>query len=201
VPETTLEDSLARAYQSRSDYLSAQSAVKSAELLRKAAGQQRLPSLNFNGDYGDIGLTPGNSHGSFTATAGLRFPIFEGGRIRADEQQAAAVLQQRQAQLDDLRGRIEFDVRNALLDLRSASDQVTVAKNALDLAKEEVAQAQDRFTAGVTNNIEVVQAQDALAATNENYIGALYAFNFAKLSLARAVGIAESATKAYLGGK
>jgi outer membrane protein TolC len=76
-----------------------------------------------------------------------------------------------------------------------------VAQNALDLAKQEVAQAQDRFTAGVTNNIEVVQAQDALAATNENFIGALYAFNFAKLSLARAIGIAEQATKAYLGGK
>jgi outer membrane protein TolC len=85
--------------------------------------------------------------------------------------------------------------------LKSASDQVAVAQNALNLAKEEVAQAQDRFAAGVTNNIEVVQAQDALASTNENYIGALFAFNFAKLSLARAVGIAEQATKAYLGGK
>jgi outer membrane protein TolC len=200
-PDTTLEQSLARAYQSRSDYLSAQSAVKSAELTRRAAAQQRLPSLNFDGNYGVIGLTPGNSHGSFTATAGIQVPIFEGGRIRADVQQAEAVLQQRQAQLDDLRGRIEFDVRNALLDLRSSSDQVNVAKNALDLAKQTVAQAQDRFAAGVTNNIEVVQAQDALAATNENYIGALYSLNFAKLSLARAVGIAESATKAYLGGK
>jgi len=175
--------------------------VRSAELSRKAASAQRWPSLAVNGDYGDIGQNPANSHGSFTAAAGIRVPIFEGGRIRADEQQAESVLQQQRAQLDDLRGRIEFEVRSALLDLKSANDQVAVAKNALDLAKEEVAQAQDRFAAGVTNNIEVVQAQDALAATNENFISALFAFNFAKLSLARSVGIAEQATKAYLGGK
>ena len=201
VPETTLESSLARAYQNRSDYLSAQASLRSAELSRKAAAAQRLPSLSLNGDYGDIGQTPGNSHGSFTAAALVRVPIFEGGRIRADVEQADAVLQQQQAQLEDLRGRIEFEVRSALLDLRSSADQVAVAQNALDLAKQQVAQAQDRFAAGVTNNIEVVQAQDALAATNENFIGALFTFNFAKLSLARAVGIAEQATKAYLGGK
>jgi len=201
VPDTTLEQSLARAYQNRSDYLGAQASVRSAELSRKAASAQRWPSLAVNGDYGDIGQNPANSHGSFTAAAGIRVPIFEGGRIRADEQQAESVLQQQRAQLDDLRGRIEFEVRSALLDLKSANDQVAVAKNALDLAKEEVAQAQDRFAAGVTNNIEVVQAQDALAATNENFISALFAFNFAKLSLARSVGIAEQATKAYLGGK
>jgi outer membrane protein TolC len=200
-PDTTLEQSLARAFQNRSDYQSAQAAVRSAELSRKAASAQRLPSLGFSGDYGVIGQNLGNSHGTFTAAAALRVPIFEGGRIRSDEQEAEAVLQQQHAVEDDLRGRIEFEVRNALLDLRSASDQVSVAKNALDLAREEVAQAQDRFTAGVTNNIEVVQAQDSLATTNENYIAALYSFNFAKLSLARAVGIAEQATKAYLGGK
>ena len=200
-PDTTLESSLGRAFENRGDYLSAQSAVRSAELSRAAASAQRLPSLNFNGDYGVLGRRPTDSHGTFTAAASLSFPIFQGGKIRADEQQAEAVLQQQRAQLDDLRGRIEFEVRSALLDLRSSNDQVAVAKNALDLAHEEVAQAQDRFTAGVTNNIEVVQAQDALAATNENFISALYSFNFAKLSLARAVGIAEQATKAYLGGK
>lgn len=200
-PDTTLESSLARAYQNRSDYLSAQSSVRAAELSRKAASAERLPSVNVNGDYGVIGQNPTSTHGTFTAAAAVRVPIFEGGRIRADEQQAEAVLQQQRAVADDLRGRIEFEVRSALLDVKSASDQVAVAKNALDLAKEEVAQARDRFTAGVTNNIEVVQAQDALAATNENYISALFAFNFAKLSLARSVGIAEQATKAYLGGK
>jgi outer membrane protein TolC len=200
-PDTTLESSLARAFENRGDYLSAQAAVRSAEISRAAASAQRLPSLNFNGDYGVLGRRPTESHGTFTAAASLNFPIFQGGKIRADEQQAEAILQQQRAQLDDLRERIEFEVRSALLDLRSSNDQVAVAKNALDLAREEVAQAQDRFTAGVTNNIEVVQAQDALAATNENFISALYSFNFAKLSLARAVGIAEQATKAYLGGK
>lgn len=200
-PETPFETTLQRAFQNRSDYQAALSSLHSAELSRKAASAQRLPSLNVAADYGDIGRTFANSHGTFTAGATLRIPIFTGGRIRADEEQADAVLQQRQAIADDLRSRIEFEVRTALLDLRSASEQVTVAQNALNLAREQVAQAQDRFGAGVTNNIEVVQAQDALAATNENFIGALFAYNFAKLSLARAIGVAEDATKAYLGGK
>jgi outer membrane protein TolC len=200
-PDTTLEAALQRAFENRSDYKALLSSVRSAELSRKAASAQRLPSVNINADYGDIGQNFANSHGTFTAGATLKFPIFEGGRIRADEQQADSVLKQRQAQADDLRSRIEFEVRTAMLDLHSASDQVAVAQNALGLAREQVVQAQDRFGAGVTNNIEVVQAQDALAATNENYIGALFSFNFAKLQLARAIGIAEDATKAYLGGK
>jgi outer membrane protein TolC len=110
------------------------------------------------------------------------------------------VLAQRRAQLEDQRSRIEFEVRSAFLDLQSAADQVAVAKSSVDLAQQTVTQAQDRFSAGVTNNIEVVQAQEALAAANENYIASLLAHNLAKLSLARALGVAEEASKEFLGG-
>lgn len=199
-PETTFESSLARAYQNRADYQAAQALVRAADLSRRAAAAQRLPELAVTSDYGTIGPTPGNSHGTFTTGAALRIPIFEGGRIRADVDQAEAALNQRRAEADDLRSRIEFEVRSAYLDMNSAAQQVEVARGALDLAREQLKQAQDRFAAGVTNNIEVVQAQDALALTNENYIGALFAFNFAKLSLARAAGVAEDATKKYLMG-
>ena len=115
--------------------------------------------------------------------------------------QADAELQQRRSQVEDMRGRIEYEVRTAFLDLKTASDQVNVARSSVDLATQQVAQARDRFAAGVTDTIEVVQAQEALAAANENYISALFAHNLAKLSLARALGIAEEASKQFLGGK
>lgn len=200
IPPITLDLALDRAFHDRADYLSAIALQRAAELSRRAAVSERLPSIQFSGDYGVLGNQPGNSHGTFTATAALLVPIFQGGRIKSDIQTADAALQQRQAQLDDTRARVEFDVRSAFLDLTSAAQQVEVARSSLDLATEQVQQARDRYAAGVTNNIEVIQAQEALALTNENYIGSLLAHNLAKLALARAMGIAETAVKDFLGG-
>ena len=100
--------------------------------------------------------------------------------------------------LDDLRGRIDFEVRNALLDLQSAAEQVAVASTNVDLANQTLTQARDRFAAGVTDTIEVVQAQQLLAAANENYIGSLSAHNSAKIALATALGVAEEGVPQYL---
>ncbi len=200
-PPLSLEQALERAFRNRPDYLSVLAQRRAAELSRQAAAAGRIPSLHFDGDYGVIGPTPGNSHGSFTAAATLKVPIFQGGRIRSDIQQADAVLREREAQVDDTRGRVEFDVRTAFLDLNSAAQQVEVAQSSVALANEQVQQARDRFAAGVTNNVEVVQAQEVLALTNENYIGSLLAHNLAKLALARALGVAETAVRDFLGGK
>jgi outer membrane protein TolC len=197
----TFDEAMKRAYEKRSDYLQIQSLVRSAELAKKAAAGERLPTVAVNADYGDIGNHPGDSHGTFTAAAGLKVPIFDSGRIRGNVLQAESVLQQRRAQLDDLRSRIEFEIRNAFLDVNAATEQLQVATSALDVAREQVAQSQDRFTAGVANNVELVQAQEARAAAEENYISSLFAHNFAKLSLARSLGVAEDATKKFLGGK
>jgi outer membrane protein TolC len=199
-PPMTLEQALERAYQHRADYLGAQALVRAAELSRKAAVAERYPNVTVAGDYGTLGRAPGNSHGTFTATASLNVPIFQGGKVRGDITQADAVLAQRRAQLDDQRSRIEFEVRSAFLDLQSAADQVQVARSSVDVAQQTLTQAQDRFSAGVTSNIEVVQAQEALAAANENYIASLLAHNLAKLALARALGVAEEASKEFLGG-
>ncbi len=197
----TLEDALKRAYEKRSDYQRAQALVNTAELQKKAAESQRLPTIGVNADYGVIGPYPNQSHGTFTTAAGLRMPIFDSGRIKSDVMQADALLQQRRSQLDDLRGRIEYEVRAAFLDVTAATEQLQVATSALDVARQQVAQSQDRFAAGVTNNVELVQAQEAQSAAEENYISSLFAHNFAKLTLARALGVAEDATKRFLGGK
>lgn len=192
---------LENALQTRPEYLSADARVRAAEASKRAAVVQRYPTLAINADYGDIGASPWNSHGTFTASVGARFSIWDGGRIRGEIDQADAELQQRKAELADLRGRIEYDVRAALLDLQTAADQVQVARSSVDLARQALVQSQDRFGAGVADNIEVVQAQNAVASASTTYINSLYAHNVAKVSLARALGVADRSLKQYVGGK
>jgi outer membrane protein TolC len=197
----TLEDALKDAYQYRSDYQSAIAQVKSAEEARKAAVQQRAPSLDLNADYGDIGQRPFNSHGTFSLGATLRIPVFQGRETESKILQADAQLEQRKADLESLRARIYYDIQTAFLDLKSSEDRVLVAKSNQDLANQQLLQAQDRFAAGVESNIEVVQAQDALAMATEDYISSLYAHNIAKASLAGAMGMAESGYEKFVRGK
>jgi outer membrane protein TolC len=195
---TTLQSALEQAYQNRSDLQSAMAQVRAAEQARKAAAAQRLPSVSLYADYGAIGINPGSSHGTFTVVGSLNFPIFEGGRIRAEELQADAALEQRKAELEDLRGRVDYDVRTAFLDLRSAADQVGVAESNVKLAGETLQQARDRFAAGVADTVEVVQAQETVTTADNDYISAVYSHNLAKASLARAIGQAEQTIRQYL---
>ena len=200
-PEMSLDETVQRAYRDRPDYQSAQARLRAAQSSRKAAQAGRLPTLNFSADYGDIGQRPWESHGTFTVATSFRFPLFQGGSVRARVLEADAVLRQREAELEDMRGRVYYDVRNAFLDLQAAADSVQVAEIANRLAKEQVEQSQDRFRAGVTNNVEVVQAQEALARASESYISSLQAHNGAKLALAKAIGISEAEYIQFLRGK
>ncbi len=196
-----LEEDLQRAYASRPDYLAAAQQVRSAEEFRRAATLEHYPTLDFAGNYGAAGIRPGSSHGVFDVAATLNIPIFAGGRTHSDVLEAEATLRQSRQQLENLRGQIDYEVRSARLDLTAAADQVEVARSSVDLASETLQQARDRFAAGVTDNLEVVQAQEALAAANENYISSLYSHNVAKISLAKAVGFAEEGVRRYLQGK
>ena len=197
----SLDESVERAYKERPDYQSTQARVRAAESEKKAAQAGNLPTIDFSADYGDIGQKPWDSHGTFTVTTSLRFPIFQGESVRGRVMEALAALHQRRAELEDLRGRIYYDVQNAFLDLKAAADRVEVAQSAIKLANEQVQQSQDRFRAGVTNNVEVVQAQEALATASENYISSLQAHSAAKLALAKAMGIPETAYEQFLRGK
>ncbi|PYV57065.1 MAG: TolC family protein [Acidobacteria bacterium] len=194
-----LEESLQRAYAYRSDYLAAVQQVRAAERFRRAATYQHLPSLSFSGDYGASGVTPGDSHGVMDVAGTLNIPIFAGGKTHSDVLQAEATLRQSRQQVDNLRGQIEFEIRSALLDLTAADQQVQVAQSSVALANQTLEQARDRFLAGVTDNLEVVQAQESVAGANESYISSLYAHNLAKIELARAIGYAEEGVKQYLG--
>lgn len=200
MPDLKLEDAIARAYSSRMDYQSAEARVKAAEIARKAAGAERLPTADFSGNYGDIGPAPDNSHGTYTAVVGVSVNVFDGGRIRNEVLQADAELERRKAVLADLHGKIAFEIRTAYLDLTAAGQQTQVARSTVSLAQQQLTQSQDRFAAGVTDNLEVVQAQEAVATANENYISSLYVYNAAKATLARSIGNAEKTIPSILQG-
>lgn len=194
----TQQEALRMALAQRPDYQGARKAVQGAEEAVRAAHAQWYPTVGIDGFYGDWGPTLASSHGVFTLAAALNFNIFNGGRIRSDVEQARAVLKQRTDELADLGGRIDFQVRTAFLDIHTAAEQVAVAQANLQLANETLEQARDRFSAGVANTIEVVQAQESVAAANDSIISALYAHNVAKAALARALGLAEQGIQKFI---
>jgi outer membrane protein TolC len=196
-----LDEAIQDAYRARSDFQSQVNRVRSAELERKAASAERYPSLGAETDYGLSGVNPGSSHGTVDAAATLRIPVFQGGRVHGDVLRADASLTAERERLEDLRARIDQEVRDVYLDLEASAQEVSVEKSAVTLATQNLEQSRDRFASGVTDNIEVVQAQDALAIANDAYIASVYSHNIAKISLARAIGVAESRFAQYVEGK
>jgi outer membrane protein TolC len=195
----TPEQMFDRAKQSRADYQSLKAQLQSAEISREAALAQRYPKLALEGNYGANGVNQAQLHGTFAFTGAIRVNIFDGGRIHADVAQADAIIRQRKDEIADLEQQMDTDIRSALLDLKSAADRVAVAQDSLNLANQTLAQARDRFTAGVTDNIEVVQAQDSVANAQDALIASMYAHNLAKVALARAVGMTETSLKQFMG--
>jgi outer membrane protein TolC len=198
VPPVDADRALQDAFAARWDLKQAESAVSAAEATRDADKGQRLPTLKLNADFGVIGPSSPSLETTYMVGVGLRLPLFEGGRISARVLQDDAELSRRRAVMADLRAGIELEVRGALLDLAAADERVRVAQETLDLAGEQLHESDDRFAAGVAGNLEVVQAQNALAAASEAYLGALYAHNLARLVLARARGEAERAIPTFL---
>lgn len=198
--DVTLEGALKTAYESRADFLGARERLAAAEASRRAAEFDHIPTVHLDADYGVLGQTLSEAHPTFRVAANLRVPIFDAGKSTARRIETDAELKRRQAELEDTRGRVEYDVRTALLDLRAAGQQVEAAQTNVTLAGQELDQARDRFAAGVAGNLEVTQAQQSVAIATESYIDALYSHNLAKAALARAVGTAEQSVMAFVGG-
>jgi outer membrane protein TolC len=194
------DDALRRAYDTRADFRAAEQAVDSAQHQVSATRAQHYPVLGVNGDYGGQGVNFGNLRKIFGVQASISVPVYAGGRIHSELVQADAALQQRQAERENLRGQIDYDVRTALLNLEAAKEQVLVARENVDLANESLARSRERFAAGVTDSVEVVQAQQALSSANDQYISGTYSHNLAKLQLARAMGAAHTSYSQYLAG-
>jgi outer membrane protein TolC len=189
-----------QAEENRKDLAAMVETASAANEQRKAAMAARLPKLEADADYGDIGVTLAHSHGTVDATAALSVPIFEEYGLRGQAQQAQAQLDVAQAQLSDKRAQIQADVRDALLDIGSAQKQVQVAESSMELANEALKEAQERYANGVSDNLAVSQAQQSVAETDGQYVASLYRYNVAKLTLARALGDGQNYKK-YVGGK
>lgn len=200
-PAPDLKALVDRAVQVRADVQAAGAQVKAAEAARAAATAENYPSVAVSADYGAIGLNPANSHGTFSTTGTIDFPIYRSGRNRADVDQADAALAQRKAEYEDAKGQAEQDVRDAVLDLNAAAQQVRLAQSNWELAADTLQQSRDRFRAGVTDTVEVVQAEEIVATAEQDYISATFAFNLAQVSLARSTGDAESSIPRLLAGK
>lgn len=196
-PEKATEEAL----HSRADLASAEAAVRAAESTVRAEKAQRLPVVSVSADYGAAGTNPGNFNQVYTLSGNVTVPIYTGGRIRADIAQAQADLARRRAEYEDLRGRIGYDVRVAWLDVSASDSSVKVAENNQRLANQALVQSRDRYANGVTNYLEVVQAQEVVTGANENYIQSLYSLNVAMISLARAMGGGDTRLQQWLGGK
>jgi outer membrane protein TolC len=195
-----LESALRKARNDRADVKSSQAAASASQLSKRAAQFERIPGFSVNGYYGAIGTNLSRSDPTYSVVATISLPIFTGGRIRSDIQEASAQLSRRQSEHADLLGRVDYEVRNAFTDLEAADSAVKVAQKNSQLAQQTLEQAKHRFLNGVTNNLEVVQAQRDVAAANENYIASLFAHNLAKLTLLRAMGAAQKDANKYLGG-
>lgn len=196
-PDTAVKQALA----ARSDLKALREQVAAAEHARKAATDERLPVVGFSGDYGDIGVNLTHSHGTGDATGTLDVPVFEEARLRGDAKQAQSQLDQERAKLSDMEGQIGADVRDSILDIQAAQKQVEVSRSNVELAREALDESQQRYKAGVADNLAVSQALAAMAQADNQYVNSLYRHNVAKLSLARALGVAGNDYKTYVGGK
>jgi len=194
-----IEQAKAVAFEHRKDLLSLEAQKDVADRTLKAVRSQYLPSLSLKGYYGVVGETAGLYHGVFSAMGKLSFPIFEEGQLRGEREVALAQSTALRQQIDSLRVTIEQQIRSAGLDVQSSKERVGVARSNVDLATQALQDATDRFQAGVSDNLPVVQAQATLADAQSSLVEALYEYNQSKLTLARNTGVVETQYKVYLG--
>ncbi len=187
-PPFTAAQSISQALTNRPEMKSIEARQLRLDDELRAAGDQKLPSLSFQGLYLQQGISASTVIPTYIYEARVEFPLFTGGRIHAQEAGARLDLAVLAQQKTDLINQIALEVKTAVADLEAARHEVQVATLGVELAREEVSQSRDRFQAGVADNIEVVSAQDALARANSNQIGALYRYNEARAQLARATG-------------
>lgn len=198
-PVGTLEEETARGEAQRFDLKSAQFTVKAAEEAARAARAEYLPTAGVNGSYGLQGNSFSVGGVAYSGVASVSIPIFQSGRVRADTTQADATLAQRRSEYADQKTQVDADIETAMIDLSVATQQVAVAKDNQGLANDNLRQSQDRFAAGVTDSVEVVQSQESLASADRDYIASLYSLSLARLRVAQSTGSAEQQFRSLLG--
>ncbi|HEY2858658.1 MAG TPA: TolC family protein [Terracidiphilus sp.] len=197
--EQTPEELRVVAYKSRQDYQNLQNQVVELKAVHSAYRSQRYPTLSFGGNYGVQDIGGVGSHGTFAAIGTLSVPIFREAGLRGDIDASQAELNAVTAQIDDLRGRIDQQVRSALLDVSAAHKLVEVSRSNVDLATRALSDETERVNAGVDDTLPLVTAQASLATAQTTLVESMYQYNLAKLALARATGVLEQQYHYYLG--
>jgi outer membrane protein len=190
-PSLDLADPLATALEQRPELQSLAESIKASQLAHKAAVAESLPKFTFDGFWDVQGQTFNRATPGYQYRVNMMVPIFTGGRLRAERKSTALAEQRTQKQLAQERNQVTEQVRDGQVELQSALHQVDLGRQEVQLANEEVTLSQGRFQSGVTDNIEVTQAQDSLARANDTEIGALFRYNIARAQLAHAVGSVE----------
>jgi outer membrane protein TolC len=198
LPQTQAESLLPAALKSRADYLSLVTQRQALVEQQRASRARFYPKLSLNGNIGELGRSIGSVQTTGLIQGQIDFTVFDRDRDGEAEQLASRV-KRIDDQIADLDRGVDEDIREALLNLDSAAQQVTVAEQGKELAQKELSLAQDRFQAGTANNVEVVTAQDELARADENYIVAVTSHVDAKCALARALGDTEKNILEFLG--
>ncbi len=194
-----LDTAKATAYVHRKDLLSLEEQIQLTSRELKAVKYQRLPTLAFSGFYGVIGQTTGSYHGDFNAVGTLSVPIFREAAQRGEQEVVDSQLTALHQRENDLRVAIDSQIRSAMLDVNAAKELVKVAQSNVELARQELADSKERFTAGVDDNLPVVDAEGAVASAQAQLVKSLYQYNVAKLTLARNTGVVETRYRDYLG--
>ena len=200
VADISIDAAVDLAYKTRPDYKAALERISAAEATRRSIVGDALPSVRVDANYGEIGLSPADARSTYAVTGAVNVPIFQGGRTRGRLLEADADIRNRRAEAEDLKSAIYYEVRTSFLDLDATARQLTLATKTRDLANQQLTQARDRFAAGVANNVEVVQAQDAVAIAAEQFIAARYGYDLAKGALVRGTGMSEDLLRQILGG-
>ena len=199
VADLSIDAAVELAYKTRPDYSAALERISAAESARRSIVGDNLPSIRVNADYGEIGLSPSDARTTFSVIGAVNVPIFQGGKTKGRLLEADADIRNRQSEAEDLKAAIYYEIRAAFLDLDATAKQLALAGKTRDLSAQQLTQARDRFAAGIANNVEVVQAQDAVAVATEQFIAAQYGYDLAKGALVRGIGTSEDVLR-LLGG-
>ncbi len=189
VQKMTIDEALARALQSRADFKAQRGHEETARLTSSSVKMERLPSISAFGDYGTTGQGVGQPLLPTREVGGiLKVPVYDGGRMEARRAEAASQYRAEQIRTRDLRSQIELELREALDSLHSAEEQMRVSNEGLALADSELTQARRRYEAGVTNGLEVTEAQTRFERARNNQIAALFNYNLARIDLGQSLG-------------
>lgn len=186
------------AYAHRHDYRTLRSEVRAAKMEERAEAGLRYPSLVFHGNWGVTGISGGLFHDTWMAEGTLELPIFDEAKFRGDHDVAQAQVHQLQSEFADLKQKIDEELRDSMLDVKTATELLKVAKSNLELANEELTETNERFAAGVDTNLPVVEAQATVAEAQARYVQTRLQYNEAKLELAKNLGIIDVAFHSVL---